>query len=230
METETKDSTGLQERPLERTKPVIPIPSRRYVYDRARKRVLDRGNKLKPKHKLFADEYVSNGGNASEACRAAGIGKKGREGQNGWNVLHREDVQAYLSSINDASSIVVLDSKTVSNERVLDEESKIAFFDPRVLFRDDGSLVPPPEWPEDVARCVSGIDIKEHRNREGHITYEYRVRFWSKGDSLNRIQKVLGMQVDKKHIEGDLTLRRLLDEIDDTHKDVLPAANDGEEE
>jgi phage terminase small subunit len=46
-------------------------------------------------------------------------------------------------------------------KRVLREIANVAFLDPRRIFAEDGSLLSPHEWPDDIAAAVSSIDVVE---------------------------------------------------------------------
>jgi phage terminase small subunit len=47
----------------------------------------------------------------------------------------------------------------INADRVLLELTRIAFFDPRRLFRSDGSLLPVQLWPAEVAAAICGIEL-----------------------------------------------------------------------
>ena len=58
----------------------------------------------------------------------------------------------------------------VSIERIAVELARVAFFDPRELFDDDGNPVPINELPEDAARVIAGLDVEDlfERDAEGN--------------------------------------------------------------
>lgn len=49
----------------------------------------------------------------------------------------------------------------ITAERVLQERSRLAFFDVRRLFRDDGSPVPVNELDADTAAAIAGLEVAE---------------------------------------------------------------------
>jgi hypothetical protein len=53
---------------------------------------------LTEKQKLFADEYVSNGGNAVNAYRAAGYASSSGDRNNAWKLLQLYHVQNYMNT------------------------------------------------------------------------------------------------------------------------------------
>jgi hypothetical protein len=71
----------------------------------------------------------------------------------------------------------------------LEEEKCIAFSDIRDLFDEKGELIPSDQLPEDVSRAIA---VYERRYLTDG-TFVFKVRFWDKGKSLERIERYLGM-------------------------------------
>jgi phage terminase small subunit len=89
----------------------------------------------------------------------------------------------------------------VSQQRILEEEKCIAFFDPRNLFDETGKLIPLYRLPTEVSRAIVGFGtIKQ---ADGSLKYKYR--FSDKGKSLERISRHLGMYTDKQSHKHGLT-------------------------
>lgn len=77
----------------------------------------------------------------------------------------------------------------VSIERIAKETARIAFFDPRELFDEAGNPIPLNLLPEDVARALAGVDVKEIK-LEGVVVGEVKkYRPASKMDALNLLAK-----------------------------------------
>jgi hypothetical protein len=74
----------------------------------------------------------------------------------------------------------------LSVERTLREVARVAYADPRRLFRADGTLVPIVELDEDAAGMIAAIEVDE----EGRTT---RVRMWDKNQALEKALKYLGL-------------------------------------
>lgn len=49
----------------------------------------------------------------------------------------------------------------ITKERVLEEIARVAFFDPRKFYREDGSLKAVTELDDDTAAALAGMDIEE---------------------------------------------------------------------
>jgi hypothetical protein len=72
----------------------------------------------------------------------------------------RDDRVKLVRKLQDEIDIEDMD---ISRRRVLREYQNVAFADIRALFREDGTLLPPGEWPGAIAAAVEGIDTQERR-------------------------------------------------------------------
>jgi hypothetical protein len=79
----------------------------------------------------------------------------------------------------------------LSAERTLREIARVAYADPRRLFRADGTLIPIVELNEDAAGMIAEIEVDE----EGRTT---RVRMWDKNQALEKALKYLGLYEREK--------------------------------
>lgn len=113
--------------------------------------------KLTPKQQKFCEEYLIDL-NATQAAIRAGYSED-TAGSMGSENLKKPEIQEYLSQRQNE-----LKTKTgITQERVLNELAKIAFFDMRNAYTVDGSLKSPKEFDDDAAGAISGIDIYEER-------------------------------------------------------------------
>lgn len=87
------------------------------------------------------------------------------------------------------------DAAEVTQERILREEKRLAFLDPRKLVDETGTLLPLQKIPENVARAIVGLEVI--RQVDGSLKYKYR--FSDKGKSLERLEKHQGMFAPMKH-------------------------------
>lgn len=100
----------------------------------------------------------------------------------------RQDCVKRVRELQDEIGVEDLD---ISTRRVLSEYARIAFADIREMFRPDGTLAHPSEWPDEVAAAVESIDLQERRLRDpvsGEWLNEYemvrKVRTHSKLSAL----------------------------------------------
>lgn len=131
------------------------------------------------RHKLFIAAYLSNGHNASAAAIAAGYSAKTAHAA-GHRLMKDPRVAKRLAAIAERVS----QRAELTIERTLREVARLAYFDPRSLYRPDGSLKNPGEWDEDTAAAVSSLELAD----EGH-----KVRFWDKNAALEKAMKHLGL-------------------------------------
>jgi hypothetical protein len=198
-----------------------------------RQQIEDLALKMNPRHKAFADTYLVNGLNGTKAYlehfktdnpAAAGVGA--------YKVLNRPEVAAYVDLHKMYTTDEILNAMTVTKDRVLDEEAKLAFADVRKMFDKDGEFLPPRFWPEEIARSVSGLDvIKRFDPGTGKEIITYKIKLNDKGRALDRLEKILGM-----HKIGDLSdntmdlFQNFLESIDGKSRGVLPSEMDEDEE
>lgn len=80
----------------------------------------------------------------------------------------------------------------------------IALSDPRRLYDADGLMLPPHQWPDDVAMAVAGIEADEIAQQvDGktvHMGYTRKVKLWGKLDAIEKALKLLAAYPEKKEI------------------------------
>lgn len=112
----------------------------------------------------------------------------------------------------------------ITAERILAEESYIAFSDFGDLFDENGvSLVNPKEMPEHIRRAIKSVE-----EITVGLQTRYRVTLWSKSEALKRLQTIMGMQAPKKHELTGKDGKPLSMEHTITHKIDLSDLSDDE--
>lgn len=81
----------------------------------------------------------------------------------------------------------------ISADRVLAEEARIAFADPRAVYGPDGEPLPPHRLDEDTARALAAMEVVESATRSGESTVRYKYKFWDKRAALDRLARHLGL-------------------------------------
>lgn len=157
---------------------------------------------LLPQERLFALEYLANGGNGTKAAEAAGYSPKAAKVQ-ATKLLQRRRVQLFLAEKGAAAVEAVerrVEGLELSASRVLTETMRIAYADVRKLFRADGTLKRPDEWDADAAAAVASYEVTEHGPK---------VRLWDKPKALEMLGKhlklwteVVEQRVDNLTIES----------------------------
>lgn len=165
-------------------------------------------NKLNPKQQRFVDEYLIDL-NATAAYKRAGYQAKGKSA---------EAASSRLLSLGKVARAIQDGMKKrsertyITQDRVLLELSRIAFFDVRRLYRDDGSLKPPHELDDDAAAVLAGIDVVEMQggatvsgddDAVKHVPmYTKKAKVFDKNCALTLAMRHLGMLTDKTEVSG----------------------------
>lgn len=146
--------------------------------------------------------------------------------------FHKPRVQAFLKHLESRKLVVVEasqlrrahpDSEEISNERIKAEESCIAFSNIKDLYNEDGSFIPIPDLPDHVSRAIREFEGVIIDGEDGkRVCFIKKIRFYDKGDSLQRLERIQGMLKDVD-VNVNVTLKALLVQIDGQSKGKLPA-------
>ena len=157
--------------------------------------------KWAPKQEALWYGYIETG-NASGAYRAAYNAEKMKP--------ESVAVQAatMLASPKIALKIEALRSElkqrhVVTIDRVLEEYAKLAFFDARKLFDDNGAVLPVSQWPDDAAAAIGGLDVAEIGLGDGDgdaLGVVKKLKLIDKRGALDSLARHLGMFVDKQEV------------------------------
>ena len=93
----------------------------------------------------------------------------------------------------------------VTVERILQEYSRLGFFDPRKLFNDDGNPKKITELDDDIAAAVAGLDVVEFfegcGEDRGMTGYIKKYKLANKIGALDSMARHLNMFVDKQEVK-----------------------------
>ena len=103
----------------------------------------------------------------------------------------------------------------VTKERVMQEYAKLAFFDPRKLFRADGTPKDITELDDETAAALAGLDAKEiiAGEDDADLCRILKYKLVDKKGALDSIAKILGMFEDKIKIDGSVPVK-IIDDIE----------------
>lgn len=93
----------------------------------------------------------------------------------------------------------------ITQDRVLQELARIAFFDIRKLYNEDGSMKLPHELDDDAAAVLSGVDISTSLvagAEEPTSVLTKKAKVFDKGAALTLAMRHLGMLTDKTEVTG----------------------------
>lgn len=152
---------------------------------------------LTAKQERFVQEYLIDL-NATQAAIRAGYSGKGAEVRGSELLRNRkvaEAVQAAMAAREQRTHI--------TQDRVLQELARIAFFDIRRLYNSDGTLKRPDQWDEETAAALSGIDVVEMGGGEDHVPlFTKKAKVFDKTSALTLAMRHLGMLKDKVEMTG----------------------------
>lgn len=160
-------------------------------------------------------------GKAQKAAELAGYAK-GSAHVTASRLLKKANVRAAL----DAKIEKVEEESGVTQARVLQELARIGFSDIRRWFHDSGRLLQPHEFPDDVAACITSIEVSREKTTRGElVTTEdslVKVRAADKIGALTLMCRHLGMLHDKVDHKHTFSLEDVLEASRQRRRDVAP--------
>lgn len=152
------------------------------------------------KQKIFVNEYLIDL-NATRAYKVAYPSCKKDESAsvNASKLLRNTKVAEYLQE-----RMCEREQRTeITQDMVLKEFAKIAFFNAKNLFADNGQPLRIRDLEDDVAACITGIKIKEMYDEDGaFIGYEKEYKLADKKGALDSIGKHLGMFTQRVEVDN----------------------------
>ena len=112
-----------------------------------------------------------------------------------------------------AQRIKDMRAEALDPERTLREAGRIGFSDIRDLFDGQGNFLPIKQWPEDIARAVSSVEVvkKNVTTGDGKVDDVLKVRLWDKVAKLTNLMKHHGQLTEKVELSGTVGIvERLL--------------------
>jgi hypothetical protein len=182
------------------------------------KMVVDNYLKDPEKNKSRAYQVVYGGNNKSSVHSAAS------------RLFKRDDVLVYLQEYDQKVTDFAVEDAGIEESRVLREESCMAFADPVHLVDENGQHRELRDIPESLRRAISTIKYKTELTKEvvdgkevvDRHNYISEVRFWDKGRSLDRLEKILKLQQDGPGGTNIFSFKQILVLIDGQAKGKLP--------
>lgn len=154
------------------------------------------GNVLTPKQEKFA-QLVVKLDNAAEAYRQAYDASKSTDSTvytKASHLMSNGKIAARVRELRDA----VADRSLISKERVLKEVSRIAFFDIRKIFNEDGTLKRVIDLDDDTAAAIGSIEAIQIGD-DGQLVITKKIKAGDKNPALEKLMKHLGLyELDNK--------------------------------
>lgn len=155
-----------------------------------------------PQQHRFSYEYVRTG-KPSRAYRLAYDASKSNSqtvATNANKLLNNPYVAPIIKSYLQAANRAM----AVSVESIAKEYARIAFFDPRDLYDDDGRPLTLPDLSEDAARVIAGVDLEGLYSGVGedrkHVGMVRKYRFVNKLGALDSLANWKKMLIDRSEV------------------------------
>jgi phage terminase small subunit len=159
--------------------------------------MMARKHKLTEKQKRFVAEYQIDL-NGTQAAIRAGYSPKTAE-----VIANHLVKKSWVLEAIKKQTEARLHKVGVRSDAVLTRMARLGFADIRKLYRDDGTLLPPHEWPDEIVPCVAGVESFEEYQGKGDdrhlIGFTRKVRLWDPNPALTNIAKNLGIIGNRKH-------------------------------
>lgn len=152
-------------------------------------------NDLTNKQEAFCVAYIELGVISDAYRRAYNSTAPGQTANTeGRRLLAMPKIKARVAQLRAPA----LKAAALTVERTIQGVRRICEVDPRRFFRDDGTMVPPSQWDEDMAAAVSFVKaipvlLKGKRGSKPTIGYTYELKFWDKNAGLDKAMKHLGL-------------------------------------
>lgn len=153
--------------------------------------------KLTDNQKLFIAEYLVDR-NATRAYLAAypNVKKVHTAEQAGSRLLRNVKVATAIDKAIEKKEKQL----EISADRVIKESARLAFFDPRKLFDENGNPKSIHELDDDTAACIGGIDIVERSvGDKEDLEFETvkKIKIWDKNSAIDKLGKYFKLFTDR---------------------------------
>ena len=155
--------------------------------------------KLTPRQALFVEEYLKDL-NATAAYIRAGYRARGNSAEvSAAKLLRLPKVAEHVERAKAARTA----RNKITQDDVLRELGRIAFFDIGKAFTPDGALKPLDEMDEDTRRALAGLEVVTLTSEGENIGTLKKVKITDKLGALGKLAQHLGMLDPKITLKGD---------------------------
>lgn len=154
---------------------------------------------LNPKHKLFVAEYLKDLNATQAATRCGYSGKTAR--QQGARLLSNAAINAAVQKAMEKRS----DRVELSADWVIKKLMRIADSDLAKAYAADGSLLPVPEMPEEIRKCLAGVDVHKDFTEGVEVGETKKIKVLDQTRALELLGRHLKLFTDRVEHTGKLT-------------------------
>ena len=153
------------------------------------------------RQKLFALEYLKDL-NATQAAIRAGYAARSAK-VTACRLLTNANLQAEIQKV----TLQHFQKLDLDDQVILRRINNISDFDPRRMFDGKGNALDIPDFPEDVAKCISGFDFVTLYEGDGDQKHAFgqlrKIRFADRLKANELLGRHLGLFKDRLVIEKD---------------------------
>ncbi len=154
-------------------------------------------NKLTAKQEKFCQEYLVDF-NATQAAIRAGYSEK-TAGVIGDENLKKPYIAEFIKSIREKDAI----NAGITREMVLNGYKKLAFYDSRKFYDENGNILSVPDLDEETAFALTGFEVMEEKGGNGQgqqvvLGYTKKIKMSDRKGALDSLCKVLGYNAAEK--------------------------------
>jgi phage terminase small subunit len=142
----------------------------------------------------FAQEFVIDFNAAKAAIRAGYSAKTARV------IACQNLTKANVAAEVDRLCKRVAEAAEVTSIEVLRQAERICRADLRKVFSTDGTLLPPDQWPDDIAGAISSVEVSEQSDVVGEdestrVVAERtkKIKLWDKNSALDKLFRYHGL-------------------------------------
>ena len=137
--------------------------------------------------KLFAEAYIANGGNASEAAKSAGYSEK-----TAYSAGHRLLRDVEVREILDSRQSALANKYELTSEAIIKSIAQELHFDPANLFNADGSVKSITDMDADTRMALVSIETLQMGDPESPAIIR-KIKWAGKDKAREQAMKHLGM-------------------------------------
>lgn len=154
-------------------------------------------------------DHVSNGGTVIDMAKVSNIQYSKIMK---WIRFDADRLRKYQEALEDR--------REWAKESVLNEIRSLGMFDIRKLLGPDGEVLPPDQWPDDVAKAVVGLDVSEEKSEGVPIGLLKKIKTVDKLKSLEMVAKNLKLLTETHDHKHEVTLDQLIMRTQDKKDEI----------
>lgn len=155
---------------------------------------------LTPRQQRFCEEYVIDFNGTQAAIRAGYTSSSA--GAQAHYLLKNPNIRDYIEELKGAKRRQV----EVRSDRILQALETMTYADATGFYDDNGDLLPPSEWPEELRILVSGIEQTEVVDPAGNRRIVRKIKLIDKMRAVEMLAKHKALLTDKVEVKMDENL------------------------